>query len=354
MPTITRPATFQPCEFSYLGAVAGVLQARGIACDTMDVGGYSGYTFLMKVTAGWTDPGSPSMHSGNVTEVPAAVQQVWAEFRAGTALLGAQLDSYWDTQQFAFWNETQQRANAQRARALFEQVKQEIDAGRPAIVWGLVVPEYGIVNGYTEDSYVVSTFRSLLGQRDEPVPYDQLEAKGGLEAIFVRGERAPATEVDDHATLTRALAMAAGSPYTFAFETPGHPLGEQQRYITGMAAYDAWAAVLERYEPHTIYEEYLDYISACVYETKHVAAQFLRRMATRYPDRPFTTALQQAATAYDRAAGELEQLVWLFPFGEHTGLTPERCARGAAHIRAAQPHEQRAIEHLHAAQHLWR
>jgi hypothetical protein len=293
------------------------------------------------------------MHSGNVVEVPEAVQQIWADFRVGTEVLGAQLESYWDTRQFAFWDDAQHGVNTQRARTLFERVQQEIDHGRAAIVWGLVVPEYGIVNGYTDDTYVVSTFRSVIGQPDDPVRYDQLEAKGGLEAIFVRDARPPRTEADDQEALTRALRMAEGSPYTFAFETPGHPLGAHQRYITGLAAYDAWAAVLEHYAPHTIYEEYLDYMSACVYETKHVAADFLRRVATRYPNRPFTTALQHAADAYTRAAREFEQLVWVFPFGEYTGLTAERCARGAAHIRAAQPHEQRAIEHLHEVQQLW-
>ena len=45
--TISNPAIFQPCEFSYLGAMAGLLQAVGIPCDVVDVGGYSGYVFLM-------------------------------------------------------------------------------------------------------------------------------------------------------------------------------------------------------------------------------------------------------------------------------------------------------------------
>jgi hypothetical protein len=353
MPMVTQPAIFHPCEFSYLGAIAGVLQARGIPCDIVDVGGYSGYAFLTKATEGWTDPGSVSMHSGNVDAVPEAVQQIWADFRAGTELLGAQLAAFWDTRQLAFWDASQQAGNTERTHALFERVKQAIDGDCPAIVWGLGAPEYGIVNGYAGDSYIVSTFRGLIGQADDPVRYDQLEAKGGLELIVVRGSRPSRTEADDRATLVRATTMAEGSPYRFAFETPRHPLGRRQRYVTGVAAFDAWAEVLERYVPDTIYPEYMSYLAACTLETKQVAAQFLTRLATRYPDRPFTPSLQQAAGAYEQAAAELEQLVWIFMYGDPTPLSSERCLRGAAHLRAAQPHEQRALDHLREAQHTW-
>jgi hypothetical protein len=147
--------------------------------------------------------------------------------------------------------------------------------------------------------------------------------------------------------------MAEGSPYTFAFDTPKHPLGAHQRYVTGVAAYDTWASVLERAAPHTIYAEYLSYIAACVYETKELAAHWLQRFAERYRNRPQAPALAQAATAYERAARELEQLVWLFPFDGQGEPSQDQCARGATYIRAAQPHEHTAITHLRDAVHRW-
>ena len=133
---ISNPAVFQPCEFSYTGAVAGLLQSAGVACDAVDVGGYSGYIFLNKTTEGWTDPGCPSGHSGNVVEMPEVLLQLWSDFRAGTESLGRQLDCVWDPRQFAFWDEAYQAENEQRARVFFERVKQEIDQDRPAVIWG--------------------------------------------------------------------------------------------------------------------------------------------------------------------------------------------------------------------------
>lgn len=350
---VSHPAIFQPCEFSYLGAMAGLLQAMGKSIDTIDVGGYSGFAFLMKTTEGWIDPGSPSFHSGNVKQTPTTVLHLWSDFRTGTESLGVRLECFWEPEQFAYWNETRQAENERRAHQLFERVKQEINADRPVIVWGLVVSEYGLVNGYTEDSYLVSTFRHLIGQPETPVRYDQLQAKGGLEAIFIGEERAMAGEAEDRLALTRAIQMAEGSPYRFAFETPRHPIREHQRYVTGLAAYDEWARVLEAYAPETIYYEYLSYIAACVSEQKQVAGQFLRRFAERYPDRPHAEALWRAASAYDAAGAELRQVMTLFPFPEGGVLSAERCMQAAAYLRAAKPHEQRALEYMRQASGVW-
>ena len=350
---VSHPATFQPCEFSYLGAMAGLLQAVGKSTDTIEVGGYSGYAFLMKTTEGWIDPGSPSFHSGNVRQTPEAVLRLWSDFRAGTESLGVRLECFWDPEQFAGWDDTRRAENERRAYQLFERVKREINADRPVMVWGLVVPEYGLVNGYTDDSFLVSTFRPLIGQPEEPVRYDQLQAKGGLEAIFIGEKRAVAGEADDRLALTRAIQMAEGSPYRFAFETPRHPIRERQRYITGLAAYDEWARVLEEYAPETIYYEYLSYTAACVGEQKQVAGQFLKRFAERYPDRPHAPALRRAAEAYDDAGAELRQVMTLFPFAEDGALSAERCARAAAYLRDAKPHEQRALEYMRQAASGW-
>ena len=351
--TISNPAVFQPCEFSYLGAMAGLLQAVGIPCDVVDIGGYSGYAFLMKTTAGWIDPGSPSLHSGNVKQTSEAVLQLWSDFRAGTESLGVRLECFWDPEQFEFWDDTRRAENQQRAHHLFERVKQEIHADHPAMVWGLFVPEYGLVNGYTEDSYLVSTFRPLIGQPDEPVRYDQLQAKGGLEAIFVSEVDSSLGKADDRSALKRAIRMAEGSPYTFKFETPRHPIREHQQYITGLAAYDEWACVLQEYAPGTIYYEYLSYNAACVAELKQVAGQFLSRLAQRYSDKPQAEALRRAADAYARAEAELRQLVALFPLSESGQISAIHCTQGATYLRAAKPHEQTALEYMQQAFSLW-
>jgi hypothetical protein len=348
---VSNPATFQPCEFSFLGAVAGVFEARGVKCDTVDVGGYSGYAFLTKVTEGWVDPGSPSLHSGNVTGTPSVIQRIWSEMRDGAGTIGPRMESFWDPRQYGFGNEPPRAGERQRAAALFERVKQEVDRDRPAIVWGLAEPEYGIVNGCTEDSYVVSTFRSLIGQPDDPVRHDELKAKGGLEAIFVGETHSGPTETDDRLALGRALTMAQGLPDELVLETPRHPFGATQRYATGPEALDEWASVLKRYDGGRVDGFALNYVAACAEETKRLAAGFLGRLAERYADRPWSEPLERAASAYERTRAELAEVVELFPLG--ASVTEVARHTGARHIRAAKPHEEAAIAALREANEAW-
>ena len=353
MRAVSNPATFQPCEFSFLGAVAGVFEARGVKCDTVDVGGYSGYAFLTKVTEGWVDPGSPSLHSGNATVTPEAIQRIWSAIRDGAGTIGARLESFWDPRQYGFGNEPPRADERQRAAALFERVKREIDGDRPAIVWGLAEPEYGIVNGYTGDSYVVSTFRSLIGQSDAPVRHDELKAKGGLEAIFVGETGSRPTESVDRSALRRALTMAEGLRYELVLATPRHPFGTTQRYVTGPAAFDDWASVFERCDGDRVNGFAISYVAACAEEGKRLATHFLGRLAERYAETPWAEPLERAASAYERTRVELAGVVELFPLGEQVAVSTELCRAGARHIRAAKPHEQVGVAALREAYEAW-
>jgi hypothetical protein len=350
---VTRAAHYQACEGSYLGAMAGVLQSLGKPYDIVDVGGYSGYPFLMKATEGWTDPGVVLLHSGNALQVPEATLQIWSDFRRGTERLGLEIALYWDTKQYATWEPAQELQLKQRTTALFEFVQTAINNDTPAIVWGVAAPEYGIVNGYDDTHYSVSTFRSLIGQPDNPVRYDQLEAKGGLEAMVVQATERTPGEREDYEALQQALLCAEGSPYQFSFETPRHPIRTWQRYVTGIAAYEAWAVVLEQNLPKTIYPEYLSYLSACTLETKQIAEQFLNRLAERYVSRPQAEPLRAAAAAYARVAAQLSELVWLFPYDVQETPTAAIYVQGAAILRAAMPHEQTALTHLRNVLQVW-
>ncbi|NIO38012.1 hypothetical protein GTO27_09960, partial [Candidatus Bathyarchaeota archaeon] len=68
---------------------------------------------------------------------------------------------------------------------LFEKIKREIDErDRPVVLWGLAIPEYGIVKGYDGNSYIVSTYRSLIEQPETPIPFYDLKAPGCIDAFF--------------------------------------------------------------------------------------------------------------------------------------------------------------------------
>ena len=347
---VSQPAQFQDSWLSYCGAVAGVLTALGAPCDPADVAGYAGLAFLTNTTEGWTDPGSPTLHSGNVARTSETVVALWAEMTRGVEALGAHMEHFWDPEQYRFWKELPDDQRA-RARRLYERVRHSTAAGRPVVVWGLAVPEYGIVNGCDDEHYHVSTFRRHVGQPDDPIRWEALQAKGGLEALFC--EPAPSTTPDDRAALRRAVGLGRGAMGPIAFDTPGHPIRERQRYITGPAAYEEWARTLEAGVKGTLFYEYNSYNAACLHAAKHAAATFLARLAERHAGRAQAQHMRQAAQAYDLAEAELRGLTQLCPYAESGDLSPAQCRQGAEQLRAARPHEETALAHLERALAEW-
>ncbi len=84
---VTRGVVCPRCWLSYTGTVAGSLRSLGVDCDTVDVGGYSGYAFIVNVTKGATDPSGPTALGG-----------LWNEIFSGTESLGLSIEVYEDVE----------------------------------------------------------------------------------------------------------------------------------------------------------------------------------------------------------------------------------------------------------------
>jgi len=82
--TISAKVEYQPCWLSYTGAIAGALKALGVDCDIADVGGRSGYAFMVNVAKGVTCPSGP-------TALPL---ETWREIHKGTETLGWTMEHY--------------------------------------------------------------------------------------------------------------------------------------------------------------------------------------------------------------------------------------------------------------------
>jgi hypothetical protein len=346
---VSEAAVFQDTWLSYAGAAAGVLRALEVPCDVVDVSGYAGLAFLINVTEGWTDPGSTTLHSGNVDRTGDNIVALWQGFSRGLERLGVRSDHFWDPEQYRFWKELP-AGQLDRARQLYDRVRHSIDAGRPVVVWGLAVPEYGIVNGYDAEHYYVSTFRRYVGQPDDPIRWEALQAKGGLEAVFFE----PATAApDDRAVVAQALKLARGEVGPFSFDTPGHPVRETQRYVNGPAAYDEWARTLDARVPGTLYYEYNSYNAACLHAARQAAGAFLSRLAQRHAGWPQAEPLARAAEAYQAVEAALRTLTQLCPYADTGDLSPAQCRQSSGELRAARAHEEAAIAELETAIRVW-
>lgn len=284
---VEEKATYEPGWVSYVAAITGVLKSLGVNCDSVDVAGHSGYAFVVNVSKGTTCPSGPTAHCA------------WEDIHEGSQVFGWNIESVSEDVSYPEGEEPTSKDLA-RALGLFELVKKRLaDLGRPVVVWGIPVPEYGIVNGYEGDSYKVNTFRCLIDQPDEPVRFDKLQAPGCLEAIFFE-EEIPLPDGDqrDLEAVGRAANMAEG-----AYAPKG--------YVAGPDAFDEWARVLEESPDEVIYHGN-SYVAACTREMKAYAGRFLDRLASRHAGAPQAEPLARASEEYGESERLMEEFVEIF------------------------------------------
>lgn len=324
--TISADVQYESCWLSLLGAVSGSLKALGVKTDVTDVGGFTGYTFLINVSRGETCPSGPT----------ALHVSVFTEILRGIECLGWRVQNREYPHSYPGGSGHLSLEDLKVARDVFERVKREIDRNdRPVVLYGLAAPEYGIVRGYSGDSYIVSTFRSLLdpGVEEEPVPYHKLNAPGCIDEIYFAERVKIRPSKARKEALSRALRFAEGRVETLS------------NYVSGPSALEEWASVLEELPQAS--QNYMgnSYVGACVHEGRGVSSAFLRRMSKHFSS-PESAHLLKASNSYRRGAKPLSEFTKLFPFGFEGKMPASKRRRGADLLREAQSHEEKAIQHL--------
>jgi len=206
---------------------------------------------------------------------------------------------------------------------LRQRVTESIDRGMPVLAFGVVGPETCIVAGYEEDGNVAlgrsyfwdgsqGYFRKGKWWQEAGRPEEVGEfchACSGLVLVGDRTERPPRQEVVREA-LEWALDLARAP--------------ERNGYVSGLAAYDEWAAALRRDEGFPAGDlEALDFkclvnanVVLCVLlEARTSAAAFLQNAAK--DDVPGKDELVAAAVLYQEEAGILARAVEIAPHTWH-------------------------------------
>ncbi len=329
---ISKKVEYQPCWLSYTGAVAGSLKALGTDCDAVDVGGYSGYAFLINVAKGITCPSGP-------TALPS---ETWKQIHDGTESLGWTIKPYVYPHSYPAKEGSPTPEEMEIARKLFEKIKEEIDEkDRPVVLWGLVVPEYGIVNGYEGNSYLTSTFRRLANQPEDPVIFHDLKSPGCIDALFFHNRVEVDATMADKEALRRAIRFATA-------EVPIH-----ENYAAGPSALDEWARVLENVPKEKQNYHGNSYVGACVCEGRAMSAEFLKRLAKKHSSSKHSKHLLNAAENYEKGAELMKEFTKVFPFKFQGEMPLESRKKGAETLRKVKPYEEAAIEHMKTALKNW-
>ncbi|MFW9991001.1 MAG: winged helix-turn-helix domain-containing protein [Candidatus Odinarchaeota archaeon] len=316
---------FKPSWITYLGAFAGAFESLGSKIDTISVGGYSGYAFAVNVAKGRLCPSGPT----------ALCSKTWEEIIAGTeSFSGWKLRVISDNTPYPNTHPVDE-ADRERARELFNQIKKEIDEDeRPVVLWGLPIPEYGIVKGYEmlTTAYLCSTYRHVAGIPETPVSYDAIQAPGSLHA-FIFDRKVDVPENLDLETMKRALRIITDH-------------GADPGYIAGPDAFKEWADVLENGTLDEMSYHGNSYTAHCYHEAKDIANKFLQRLHAKYSDNPQSGYLLAAAGEYEKAGELLKEFTGLFPFAMEGNITSDNRKKGAKMLRQVIPHEESAIREL--------
>lgn len=311
---------YRAAWLSWVGSTTGCLNALGVACDLADVAGYSGVAFFINV------------HEELCPSGPTAFD--WQTLLRGVSCLGR------STLVFAaaeFPADGDREAGLDRRRAAYDLVALEIEAGRPCVLWGTYLPEFGIAVGVEDGSYRVESFKAHMGEPQPAIPLDQLAAPGGPYVLaFPTTTEVPQRDADRYA-VCHAVEM-------LEHRTACGP------YATGVAGYETWIRALERGRAEAMGNSYN---AQCWAEAKRFAHDFLSRLAER--NRHAAKPLKQAVVEYAQAADAMGELAQLFPFpGENREVDdPAKRATGIEALHISRDAEARAADALRQAARDW-
>lgn len=268
---------YQRAWLTWVASTTTCLRALGIECDQVDVAGFSGYAFHMGVHEEICPSGPTVLDWSRLSRGVHSLGRATVEFRSPCC-------------------EVSGKARKDSCRAAFELVRSELQAGRPCVLWGTYVPEFGVVVGIDGESYEVKSFKEVVQQEQPAIPYNGTEPPGG---VYVLGFPAEA----EYGELQRDLEAILEALRQWSRPAYG-------RYQFGADAYNLWIEALRAKRADRFGR---GYNAACYAEGRRFAQQFFERMSTRRP--LAANLLRQAAESYGEAADAMKCVSELLPFG---------------------------------------
>jgi hypothetical protein len=292
-----------PHWLSWVGSTTRCLNALGVKCSASDVAGHSGYAFALSINTGVCPSGPTSLD--------------WAALAGGVMALGRSALAYVSGD--CFTSEHRFDRTRAHARTCFELACREIEAGRPCVVWGLGVPEFGVVRGIEDEEYLCVAG----GATPERQRWDEIEAPGGP---YLLAFPTAAESAWDHRreALRRAVQMMT---------RPDHA----PTWTCGLRAYDYWIEVLQDRQALRFGHSYN---AQCWAEARACARDFLGTLED----------CNEAREAFAEAAGALARVAERFPFTKEPGNIEdaEAIESTVADLRIARDADARGLEAMRA------
>lgn len=331
---ISIPALYEGGWNSYISSITGVLNFLGVQHDYIYISGITGYCFLLSI---------PGMIKTSLIKerTPA---DAWQEIYRGSESFGWHLKK-WEQKRNnpGKWNITGDDLDL--ALKVFNQVKEIIDNyDTPVILFGIHGAGFGIINGYMNDSYLVSSYYRKEGRNEVPVRFDQLRILDKfIYYYFDTKTNKEETEVIEKKALERAIGFAKGTTFSNA------------GYIVGPQAYDFWIHMLKQGNEENIDIFGNNVLGIFYFDAKDVTSEYLNRLSRKYKNTPQGINLKEASKNYRDAKMHLEKFTVLFPYfePENTSLSMNNRKKGVEILRNVKISELEAIDNLEKSIEKW-
>ena len=311
-------ARLQPGWTSFSGALEGVLRPAGMIDPGMDASTLmclTGRAFHLALDETlW--PGCPTAYDWQREHVD------------GLARAGVFAEAAFMMPDNAAFEPAQRRA--------VTHIKASLDRGVGAVLWGVDVPEFGVVYGYDEadGALLVDGVARMNGGSSTPILYENVGKQADVPMLHY------VTPVERIASWNVANAhRAALRDYVTRMERRAEPGAKQ---MVGLQAYEAWLAVLEsgKYVPFG-----LRYNTVVYADSKKHTARYLEKAAAEI------SGLGEAAAGAMRTAAAYDQMLEVLGMdgpagGAHLGqpATEAQAKTLLPLVKEAQQAEMRQVE----------
>jgi len=310
---------WEPGWLTWVNSTTLCLNAIGIECDKADVAGYSGYAFALAVNEGLCASGPTFLD--------------WNKLASGICALGRSTMSFISMDCYSEGNRNENTKS--HARRVFDLASDEIDAGRPCVVWGLGIPEFGVVWGIDGDEYLCV----MGGGIPERIRWDEIDAPGGPYILAFPTPRSGNTDWNMERESVRCAVMMMNR------------LSYSSKMQCGFSAYDFWGTQLAEKQAVMWTNSYN---AQCWSEARLFAAEFIGRLAGNNPEiKPLEEAHRYFLEVSEQMRGISEMFPFTMKFEKDVITDSETISKAVGYLETAKVNEIQAVDSLKEALLIW-
>ena len=321
---------YQPGWNSFVSSLSGILNSLNVNYDYIEVGGRTGVSFAITM----------DNKSAGFKAIDAFTKETFNSILDMVESFGFKVNM-WE-QEKTFANTFQMNDDDfNKVKNIFDEIKNVICCNDNAVMlYGLRSYIYGIVKGYSKDSYIVSTFYRSEGRIDTPVRFDSIYVDDVFRFIYLtRHDTIAINSTPDYKEIIKfALKMMKGEGIV------------KEGFVAGPSTFDEWINKLKDGK-----NAHISYFGRHYNDARVITTEYLERIARICKGKSQAEWIMNASKEHRKVKSHLEDFMMLFPYFEPEKIlfTDEIIEEGIKTLLNAKSHEIKAIQYIEKSIEVW-